>query len=353
MIKYLLFTVFSLVLIIASCKKSDDTNIDLPQASKIYYISNEGAFGFGNASLSVFYPDSNTIINHAFEAVNGRKLGDVMQSVSVVNDKIYMILNSSNKVEIADAKTLVGIGTVSNLPLPRYMVARTNSKAYVSCWGATGIISVLDLNTNSVIKSLPAGSGPEKMLLASDRLMVCNSGGFAKDSVIQVFDAISDTFLMSVFVGHNPTDIVQIDNSTAWVLCSGYVDYNSQGQIVSETQASLVEFDFITGQLLFNQYLASGLHPTHIEISPDKNTIYFGGGYGFSGIYSFEISSHNLSSQPLINETFYGFNVDPASGDIYGFLAPSFTAAGQLKIYKSGLLFKTFSTGIGPNQITF
>lgn len=349
----ILFSIITAIFI-TSCKKDDVVSNDIPTNKNPYFISNEGAFGFGNSSLSLFYPDSNTIINQVFESVNERKPGDVMQSICKAGNELFLIINASNKIEVANSTTLKEISTISNLSLPRYMVADNQGQGYISCWGETGVVKVIDLATKNIIKTIPVGPGPEKMLIHDNYLAICCSGGYGNDSILMIFEIATYNLKHSITVGDNPVDIVMADSSNAWVLCRGAIEYNGSGQIISESAAKIVKVNIISGNILHSEFLSQGLHPSHLEISPDKKTLYFGAGFGFSGIFEYEIENQIIAQQPLISEDFYGFNINPETGDIFALSAPSFTAAGKLKIYDSqGNLKNTFNTGIGPNEVVF
>ena len=96
-------------------------------------------------------------------------------------------------------------------------------------------------------------------------------------------------------------------------------------------------------------------HPQHIDISNDKSIVYYGGGFGFSGIYAMSITATSLPAAPFIdNKMFYGFNVNPVNGDIYTLDAGNFTDTGMLYRYSSlGSLIRQYSVGIAPNGVAF
>jgi len=66
------------------------------------FITNEGQFTSGNASVTFYDVDQQTVQEKIFSAANDQPLGDVLQSITVVENKAYLILNNSQKIEIVN-----------------------------------------------------------------------------------------------------------------------------------------------------------------------------------------------------------------------------------------------------------
>jgi len=348
---------FLLAIILLSffaCEK-DEPAEPIPETDgPIQYISNEGAFGFGNGSVSMYYPKDNRVVNDAFKQANGRRPGDVLQSIATVNAKVYMVVNASNKIEIAAAKDLKELGVIQHISLPRYMEATSNSRAYISAWGNGGKLMVLDLLKDQITDSIDVGSGPEKMLSTDGKLFVCNSGGFANDSVLTVIDQAQNKVVSELVVGDNPIDIVKGMSGTIWVLCKGKVLYDANWQVIGHSPSYLVQTNVAAQSILRKVKVFNDKHPTNLEISPDGKYLYYGAGYGFSGIYRYDITNNSVDSTAFINRDFYGFNVEPNTGDIYAMESVSFTVSGKMLIYnRDGKLKSEHSVGVGPNGICF
>jgi len=336
-----------------SCEKVDDANDDvIPQGKQLYYISNEGAFGYGNGSISLYYPDDNTIINSTFKNVNTFGVGDVVQSIYRADNQLFIMVNASNKIVVTDS-LLAEVATIENISLPRYMISISEHKAMISCWGKAGNLKVINTSTFIVVDSISVGNGPEKMVVSNGKVFVCNGGGFLSDSIVSVVD-IANFHALKIAVEDNPVDIVKANNQSIWVLCQGRIIYDASWQPIGETKASLVEINPKTNIVIQSVALSAGAHPSQLEISPDKSTLYFGGGFSFNGIYTFDIQSATLSTTPLINKSFYGFNVEPNTGELYCLESPSFSSAGRLIVYSPiGATKVEVKTGIGPNGILF
>ncbi|MHC1703229.1 MAG: DUF5074 domain-containing protein [Tenuifilaceae bacterium] len=350
----LLFLLVTGSILISSCEKDDPKPILPYDLTRGVAISNEGSFGASNASLSIYYPDGDSVINDVFNKVNNRPLGDVFQSIGFAGDNAYLVINSSNKIEVINKNTCMEVATIPSLDGPRYFIALNSQKGYVSLWGGNGKIGVIDLATNTISKQIAVGIGPEKLAIAGGKLFVANSGGWGTDNKISVINPQTDEVTATITVGDNPKDFVIDKNGKLWVLCSGNIVYGGDYSIVSQTESQLVMINTSTNTIEKTIGLGETFHPSHLEINTTKDILYYAGDFGVAGIFSVSITSPIKATSPLINEYFYGFNVDSESGNIYGLQAPSFTRAGTLKRYSSaGDILGTHTMGVGPNGAYF
>ena len=115
------------------------------------YIINEGNFTWGNASLSVYDPATQTVVNNAFAAANDRPLGDVAQSLTLVGQRAYLIVNNSGKIEVLADSTLEATHTITGFNSPRELFAINAKTAYVSDLyaNALAIVDLVDHPNNS------------------------------------------------------------------------------------------------------------------------------------------------------------------------------------------------------------
>lgn len=335
-----------------SCKKEEKETEELPDSSIIYYISNEGAFGFENSSLSAYYPLENNIINNAFEKVNNRGLGDVLQSTYHHNNKLYLLVNASSKIEIAETPSLKEIGVIPNISMPRYMLSNSNT-GYISQWGDGGNITILDLETNKIIHTVSVGNGPERMLLTDQYLMVCNSGGFTSDSTISILDLNTNQIIKTLKVGDIPMDIVRDKDNEIWVLCKGQTIYNSSWQIIGHTPSKLLKISEANLSIIKEIELFEDQHPSHIALSSEGDKLFIGGGFGFQGIYQFDLTTEKLDSIAISSKSFYGISCGVES-NIFGFESPDFTSSGKMiEMDLEGNIIKEVELGIGPNGMSW
>ncbi|MFZ4520417.1 MAG: YncE family protein [Bacteroidales bacterium] len=348
-----------IVILYSACTKEEDT-IYTPTGpyANGAFISNEGTFGQANASVSFYDYTGDSIRNSIFTTVNNKPLGQVLQSMYTVNGKVYMVLNLSDTVVIANARTFKQEGIISGLNSPRYMTS-LNNKGYITQWGEwgeKGVVKVVNLSTKAILSSIGVGVGPEQAIVTGGKIIVANGGAYDVDSTVSVIDPATDQVVKTVEVGHNPKEMVVDKNNDIWIICYGYIKYDGSFNIILETPSKLVKLSGATLEKT-NEYIISPTqHPQHIDISKDRSTIYYGGGFGYAGIYAMKITDAVLPTTTLIDGTryFYGFNVNPANGDIYALDATNFTSQGLLVRYSpQGLLVREYSVGIAPNGAIF
>jgi len=317
------------------------------------FVVNEGNFTKGNGAVSFINTTAKIAEPDIFKAVNGRPLGDNVQSMYIQNEKAYVVVNNSNKIEVADANTFTSLATIENLKLPRYLTV-ANNKGYVtetiSYTVANGQVSVIDLNTNTVTKVIPVGSQPEQLVTFNDKVYVTNSGA----NTVSVINTATDAVEATINVGDAPNSITVDVNGKIWVLCGGNTIYTSYPAFdeTASTVGSLVRINpnNNTVEATF-PFATKGLSPADLTINKGKNKLL----YSYAGkVYQFNIAAATLPTTPLINRSFYGLAVEPNTDIIYGADAGSFTANGKAIRYNTnGSAIDSFTTAVGPNGFVF
>jgi len=336
---------FALTLIIgfmASCQKDDEKTFDLTIYNDGYFVTNEGNYGVGNGSLSFIY-DNGLVSNNVYENTNGVPLGDVVQSMQIIGQNAYIVVNNSNKVVVANKETMQHVDEIS-ISQPRYISQLTDNKAYVTSWGNNSV-EVIDLTTNTVTNSIPCGVGPESITVSDGLAYVTNVGGWGLDNTVTVIDITSDNVVTTINVGDKPNS-AQVDaNGDIWVLCSGYTVYGSEDPwpILSQTQGSLVK---ISNNVVVNSYeFPIGESPSDLVIDDSGQKLFY---LSSGSVYSFDIGNILLSTNPLISHSFYGLEYH--NGYLLGADAVDYVQTGYSRQYSiDGVLLNTFNVGIIPN----
>ena len=316
------------------------------------YITNEGNFGSGNGSLSIYNKITNSIQNNVFSTANGGALlGDVVQSMEYFDGYGYICVNNSSKIEVidGDANYVATIPAIS----PRYLKKVSESKAYFSDWGIDGV-QVIDLSTNTVYDTITCGLGPEGLAVSNGYVYVCNVGGFGLDSTVSIIDISTDIVVSTLTVGDKPNS-AQIDvNGNIWILAGGYTEYDANWNVVSETAGVLAMINTLTNTIEKSFTFPVGNHPEDLVINGAGDKLYYSDGSWSKAVYEFDINSTTLSTTPIINRSFYGLGYDPISNEIYGSDAIDFVQQGLVFRYATtGAVIDSFEVGLIPGNFVF
>ncbi len=331
---------FLFSLLIFGCKKDDQK--EFSNYDKGLIILNEGQFGAGSGTISFLEPSKNTAIDDVFGIENGgAKIGNILQSLTIVGDRYYFVVNNSNKVVITN-KVFKYQTEITGFELPRYIDYK-GDKAYVTQWGKDGItgsLAIVDLITNQIQKTIPLGKGPENMLVQGDKIYVSMSGGFGSDNRIMVVDLFSETVTKTIVVDDCPGQLVQKGDEIV-ALCKGYNDYlmpsnSTFGSVVIlkdnviKSKITLPDFadNLIKKTSSDTLFFTVGGQPAKWDaISPDYQK------YSYSG-YIYRLSNDLATDQLIVSD----------AGD--------FTSRG--KIHKVGADFNIISSidaGIIPSHV--
>ena len=351
MIKNNFLIILLSVLVLASCQNdSIRPNVPIGLYENGYFVTNEGNFGTGNGSLS-FIDDRGSVSNNIFAQTNSFSLGDVVQSMEIINEKAYIVVNNSSKIEVANIDSMAHVATINGLISPRYILQVSNERAYISDWGIGGI-HVLDLNTNSIISTISTGQGPEKMLIKENKAYICNVGGFGLDNTVSVIDTENDVLITNINVGDKPNSIVEDANGNIWVLAGGNTEYDANWNVVAETPGELTTINSETNNVDGSVVFEVGDHPKDLIIDDNGTTLYFSNGSWSKSVYSFDIYNNMLSENPIINKSFYSLGYN--DNHIYGTDVKDYVQNGwTYKFNTNGQVVDSNEVGIIPGGYCF
>jgi YVTN family beta-propeller protein len=331
-----------------ACNKDDDTTVKGAFSNGIFVV-NEGPFQNGTGTVTYFDPDSNLVKQDIFEMINGRPLGNIAQNMTVHNGKGYIVVNNAGTVEVVDVATFKSEGTITNLTNPGQFLVVDDKKAYVSDW--IGHIAVVDLTTNTVTKTIPAGTGPDAMVKSGKYVYVANSGGFSIDSTVYVIDYSSDVMVKVIKVGDAPSGMVADGNGNIWVMCkgNGFAGWPQAG----DTPGKLMRIDPVSLSVTYTyEFGSTGDHPEKLVINKQKSVLYF---LFDNAIYHFNIALANASPAKLYSRYFYSLGYESKTGYLYASDPKDFMGNGQVFRIKAddGLLIDSVQAGIIPRGFAF
>jgi hypothetical protein len=315
------------------------------------FIVNEGPFFNGTGSISAFNRGNLWVSNNIFESVNGRPLGNIVQSMSIYQDKAFIVVNNANKIEVVSLEDFKSDTTIENLTLPRYFIAFNNQKGYVSCWDST--VKVINMGDYSVTASIQTGNGPDKMLLVGNRLFVLNTGGYGTDSTVSVIRTDDEEVISLIKVGDRPSGIQEDASGKIWVLCSGKGWPGTPAP--GDTKGKLVCLDPDSFQILKElSFPDTEDHPENLVIDKDGLTLYYNHP---AGIFAYSIFDSTLNALPFIthNAKFYGIGYDKVSEMIMATDPLDYSQNGWVFRYNGadGSPVDSFQVGTIPNGFCF
>ena len=318
------------------------------------FTVNEGVWGQSSGTISYFNRNTKSTQDKIFQAANNRDLGEVVQSMFFYNNKVYIVVNNSNKIEVANASTFKEEAQITGLKMPRYFLAVSATKGYVSEWGTdglTGTISVLDLTTNSITNTIPVGAGPEALLLKDGKLYVAHIGGFGLNNIVTVINTTTDQVITSIPVLDNPSSCVEDVDGNIWVACSGELAYSTYPNIdtANSTESGLVKISPSNHTALDTISFGKGNPISKLIINSNtQNELY----YSRAGtVWEYNIAT--ATERPLFEGNFYGLGFDPNTNYINAATASGVNAAYAKRYQTDGSLVDSFLVGVFANGFAY
>lgn len=345
---------YSLLLIhfflLVGCVKDKPADPDKaqPGAGRKLLIANEGSLGSGNASLSVYLPDKDEVFQNVYQNKNSQSLGDIFQSMTLVDDRLFLAINNSDKIVVVDKEDFSWLGQIQ-ITKPRNMLQVSEDKMYVSClfYPQITIINPKTLEvTGSITTDFPNTEG---LLLHQGKVYACNWDTAC--NYLYEIDPVSDAIINRIpLSGKAPQQVLADRDNHLWVL---------GGNVAKQTAASLTRIDLQTGTI--NGYVfpmgADMMKPTWNRY---KDTLLllgvdYEGVNNYNGVFSIATNADNFNmlQTPLIAaaplQYFWALLVDSSSGQIYVGDPKGFIQMGALHIYDGkGQYIRSHPTGIGP-----
>lgn len=357
-IKHLLLGFGIFLFLASSCSKDpvrpvtptpDPPPEDSTFYSKGFFIINEGNFNWGNASITFVENETGSVYQNIFQLVNQRPLGDVAQSMRIMNNRGYIVVNNSNRIEVVDLKDFKTVKSIEGFNAPRFIEFIDSTKAYVT--NLYKDISVVDLTTLSITKTIAIPEWTEGLIRYSNYIFVTSIGNFAhpvskRKPKLLIIDTGLDEIVDSMQISTEPIGIVLDKKMKMWVLCSGGWDHFDEPVLVRiDPDLRQIEKSFT--------FTGSGI-PSRLCINPGGDTLYYLNG----GVFQMAVNDQYLPEEPLIpseGHLFYGLAVHPADGSVFITDAIDYVQNGLAFQYSSsnGTLMHSWEAGTIPGSFCF
>ena len=316
------------------------------------YLLNEGNMGSNKSSLDYLDLSASDSTVHYLRNIYSERnpttvmmLGDVGNDCQIYGSRLWLVINCSNKVEVARAKDAVRIGKV-DIPNCRY-VAFKDGYAYVSSYvgsvantGYSPLGSIYRVDTLTLQKtdSCAVGYQPEEIAILGDQIFVANSGGYqgmtgqGYESTVSVVNLKTMQETDKIEVAPNLHRLRADQYGQLWVTSRGdYMDLPSSIYWLVKDA---------TGRMTVGGHLDQPVSDLCIV----GDSLYFYGSqwsevtmtntitYGIINVCTHEIVSTRLSDAPEIGKIRmpYGIIVNPIHRDFYLMDAKNYVSSGEL-----------------------
>lgn len=340
--------------LLASCVKDKPTakNTSVPTDKSGVYIACEGQFTVGNASLYLYKPLPDSVFGDLYVNVNGQQLGDVLQSICRIGDKLFLVVNHSDKIIVVNSADLKTIGTIA-IPSPRYVLPVSSDKAYVSSLYHNKVY-IINTATLALTDSIAFPATNTEALCAYGTDVYAAAWDTVSGSIYKI-NTVAHTVTQAINIaGFAPHNILVDKEQMLWIL---------SGNQVKGKRSYWTRIDPSTGNILASYQFPATAEPIKPVFNNSKDTLYFieanyFGGTTDNGVYRMGIHDATLPSLPFVAagqyQYFWALGIDPLTGYIYVGDPKGFNQKGSVGIYKQdGTLVKSFVTGIGPGMFLF
>ena len=337
------------------------------------YVLNEGNMGSNKASIDFLDLDENKPTVHYHRNIYSernpnvvKELGDVGNDIKIYGSKLWIVVNVSNKVEVATTDSCKRI-TQINIPNCRYLAFK-DGFAYVSSYvgpvkfdkdAPLGMVYKVDTVDFKKKDSVVVGYQPEALCIVDNKLYVANSGGYRApnyDNTLSEIDLTTFKEIRKIKVGLN-LHHCQVDHyGQIWVTSRGnyndvpsriywlYKGHNQLYEVIDSIDTPVSGLS-IVGDSLY--YYGSAWNR-----ATATNTI----SYGLINVRTHQTIETNLFSAPQIKDITmpYGIMVNPTERDFYLMDAKNYVSSGSLLHFKpDGTFDWSVQTGDIPGHATF
>ena len=317
---------------------SDETLVNNENITESFvFVACEGNFGASNGSIHYF--------NQSGDIFSVDNIGDVVQSLEVYNDKLFVIVNNSHKIIVYDITenglSLPGIEVSTNGSSPREMVV-VEDNLYFTNWN-TNDIKRLNL-FNYVISDFSSLDGkPESIIHDNGKLFVAiqMNNDYSDSNKVNQISIETGTIEKEWTVGFGPTSIIKDDNNI--YVANTYYDENFNAFYGTS------RLNIINDEVLVNNYnegvvCGGSIHKFSSSIFRSSD----------GGIVSLDVDLNFISNTKIGDEIpSQLYSTEIINNKIY-FGVTNFTDINLVKIYNSNNeLESTFEVGLFPGDFAY
>lgn len=313
-------------------------------------VVNEGIWRQDNSTLTAYDPVTHVAIQDYFSVKNsGLRLGDIGNSITVLNGRGYIAVSTSRNIEVMELQSGKSLGRVhlSEGNEPRHIAFAGDGAGFVS----TLMDSVFEFDPASlqIRRGIHTGPAPEGIATANERLFVANSGfglyrqDEPKAGTIGVFRTSDLQEEALVPVGPNPRGLLYLPLNGRL-----YVMYG-----LAQSPGGLVEIDPVT---LKETRRWPVMDPRALALDYHSGIAYLASEEGISRINLLGATvmvDRLVRAEDRPGTIFHSIGVAP-DGAVYVGALSGYTTPGEVLIFeRDGGLRGRFPAGLNPKDYAF
>ena len=310
------------------------------------FITNEGMFQYGNATLSYYDPETKSVENEVFYRANAMKLGDVAQSMTIRDGVGWIVVNTSHVIFAIDINTFKEVGRITNLASPRYIHFVSDEKAYVTqIWdNRIFIVNPKRYEITGYIEcpNMAMESGSTEQMVQYGKYVFVNCWSY-QNRILKI-DTETDQVVDELIVGIQPTSLVMDKNYKLWTITDGGYEESPYGY---ETP-SLYRIDAARFEIEKQFRFKPGDSPSEVQINGEGDKLFWIN----KDIWSMDVEADRVPVRPFLkyrDTKYYGLTVNPRNGDVYVADAIDYQQQGVIYRYTAdGEPVDEFYVGVTP-----
>lgn len=339
-----------------------DSGISSTDSIQGFYLLNEGQSGQNNASLDYYNYATGTYSQNKFGTVNSNaSIGDIGNDIEIYGNKLYVVVNGSNMVQVLDATTCKQIKKIS-IPNCRN-ITFYKGKAYVSSYAGTlnwnnsnnrlGYVARVDTAELSVSDTCNVGYQPEQMAIYGGKLYVANSGGFMPtyDNRVSVINLNTFKKEKDITVNVNLNKMLISKENELFVSTNGDYYYNtSKLYVINPTTDAVTDSINVSVSGMSKSGDSIYVYGAEFSYLTYKTTI----SYHIINSKTHAIVSSNIITDGTSISSPYMIKVNPVTKEIFIADAGNYSSPGKIYCFNSkGVLKWSHEAGVAPAHMVF
>ena len=310
------------------------------------FITNEGMFQYGNATLSYYDSETKQVENEVFYRANAMKLGDVAQSMTIRDGVGWIVVNNSHVIFAIDINTFREVGRITNLSSPRYIHFVSDEKAYVTqIWdNRIFIVNPKRYEITGYIEcpNMTMESGSTEQMVQYGRYVFVNCWSY-QNRILKI-DTETDRVVDELVVGIQPTSLVMDKNYKLWTITDG----GYEGSPYGYEAPSLYCIDAAKFEIEKQFRFKLGDSPSEVQINGEGDKLFWIN----DDIWAMDVDADRIPARPFLkyrDTKYYGLTVNPRNGDVYVADAIDYQQQGIIYRYRAdGEPVDEFYVGVTP-----